>query len=127
VPPDVLDYFKRDIERAKKVTTGRAREKLRQKAVAAEGNNPSGEYDEEDEVQRAIRLSRAEEEYHQGVLERGGQYECGEGSGSGAGNPFQRMFKRAGLRKETPVVVENYILDAGGRRGMVQPRIDTGS
>jgi hypothetical protein len=52
-------------------------QKLRQEAAAAEGNNPDGEYDEEDEVQRAIRLSRGEEEYQQGVLGRGGQYECG--------------------------------------------------
>jgi hypothetical protein len=38
------------------------------------------------------------------------------GSGSGAGNPFQRMFKIVGLRKEIPVVVKDYILDAGGGR-----------
>jgi hypothetical protein len=37
------------------------------------------------------------------------------------------MVRRAGSRRDTPVVVEDYKLAAGGRRGMMQPRIDTGS
>jgi hypothetical protein len=37
------------------------------------------------------------------------------------------MLRRAGSRRDTPVVVEDYNLAAGGRRGMVQTRIDTGS
>jgi hypothetical protein len=85
VSPDVRDYFQCDIERAKKVTADRDQEKLRQEAAAAEGNNTEGEYDEEDEVQCATHLPRAEEEYQQEVLGRGGQYEHG-GSGSGGGS-----------------------------------------
>jgi hypothetical protein len=49
------------------------------------------------------------------------------GSGSTRENPLQRMLQRSGLRRDTPVVVEDYNLAAGGRRGMMQPRIDTGS
>ena len=39
---------------------------------------------------------------------------------------MQRMFRRATSQRESPVV-EDYNLAAGGRRGMTQPRIDTGS
>ena len=42
------------------------------------------------------------------------------------GNAMQRMFRRATSQRESPVV-EDYNLAAGGRRGMTQPRIDTGS
>ena len=59
VPQDVREFFQRDIERAKKATADRARE--RQKA-AAEGNNPGEEEDEEAQLQRAMDLSRAEAE-----------------------------------------------------------------
>jgi hypothetical protein len=47
----------------------RMRERLRgeEAAAAAAGNNPTGEYDEEEEVQRAMNQSRAEEEYGQSV------------------------------------------------------------
>jgi len=38
VPPDVLEFFQRDIERAKKATADRARERLRRQKSAAEGN-----------------------------------------------------------------------------------------
>jgi hypothetical protein len=37
------------------------------------------------------------------------------------------MLRRSGSRRDTPVVVEDYNLAAGGRRGMTKPRIDTGS
>ena len=39
---------------------------------------------------------------------------------------MQRMFRRSTSQRESPVV-EDYNLAAGGRRGMMQPRIDTGS
>jgi hypothetical protein len=58
---------------------------------------------------------------------RGGTYEREGGSGSAGLNPFHRMLRRAGSRRDTPVVVEDYNLAAGGRRGMAQTRIDTGS
>jgi hypothetical protein len=37
------------------------------------------------------------------------------------------MLRRAGSWRETPVVVEDYNFAAGGRSGMKQTRIDTGS
>src|SRR6185312_14464905 len=49
-----------------------------------------------------------------------------EGSGSTRGNAMQRMFRTATSQRESPVV-EDYNLAAGGRRGMTQPKIDTGS
>ena len=58
--------------------------------------------------------------------QRGGAYEHGGGSGSTRGNPMQRMFRRATSQRESPAV-EDYNLAADGRRGMTQPRIDTGS
>ena len=60
VPPDVREFFQRDIERAKKATTYWARERLRQQKSAAEGNYPGDEEDEEAQLQRAMDLSRAE-------------------------------------------------------------------
>jgi hypothetical protein len=124
VSPDARDYFQCDIERAKKVTTDRDQEKLRQEAAAAEGSNTDGEYDEEDEVQCATRLSRAEEEYQQEVLGRGGQYEHGD-SGFGGGDPFQRSLKELvhGGRPLWWWKTITWLLVGGS--GMVQPRIDT--
>ena len=39
---------------------------------------------------------------------------------------MQRMFRRTTSQRDSPVV-EDYNLAASGRRGMTQPRIDTGS
>ena len=60
VPPNVWEYFQRDI---KKATADRARERLRRQKAAAEGNNPGEEEDEEAQLQRAMDLSRAEAGY----------------------------------------------------------------
>ena len=105
VAPDVREFFQRDIDRAKKATANRARERLRREKSAAEGNYPGDEEDEEAQVQRAMDLSRA--------------YERGGVSGSTRGNAMQRMFRRATSQRESPVV-EDYNLAAGGRRGMTQ-------
>ena len=43
VPPDVRDFFQREIDRAKKATADRARERLRREKFAAEGNYPGDE------------------------------------------------------------------------------------
>ena len=67
VPPDVRNFFQRDIDRAKKATADRARERLRREKAAAEGNYPGDEEDEEAQVQRAMDLSRAEAEFRRGV------------------------------------------------------------
>jgi hypothetical protein len=90
-------------------------------------DNLASGYDEEAQIQDAINLSRAEVEFRQGVEGRGGTYERGGGGGSARLNPFQRMLRRAGSRRDTPVVVGDYNLAAGGRRGMTQTRINTGS
>ena len=74
--------FQRDLERARKATGDRARERLRRQKAAAEENNPGEEEDEEAQLQRAMDLSRAEAEYRRGVEQRGGAYEHGGGSGS---------------------------------------------
>ena len=70
VPPDVREFFQRDIDRAKKATADRARERLRREKSAAEGNYPGDEEDEEAQVQRAMDLSRAEAEFRWGVEQR---------------------------------------------------------
>ena len=77
VPPNVGDYFQRDIEKTRKATAERARERLRREKAAAEGNYPGDEEDEEAQVQRAMDLSRAEAEFRRGVEQRGGAYERG--------------------------------------------------
>ena len=66
VPPNVREYFQRDIERAKKATADRARERLRRQKAAVEENNPGEEEDEEAQVQRGMDLSRAEAEFRRG-------------------------------------------------------------
>ena len=71
VPPDVREFFQRELDRAKKATADRARERLRRQKAAVEGNNPGEEEDEEAQLQRAMDLSRAEAEYRRGVEQRG--------------------------------------------------------
>ncbi|CAN6284201.1 unnamed protein product [Urochloa humidicola] len=128
VPPDVRGFFQRDLDRAKKATADRAQAKLRRERQAAEGNYPHEEEDEEAQIRRAVELSKAEAEYRRGVEQRGGAYEHGGGSGSARGNPLQRMFGRAASQRERPsAAVEDYNLASGGRRGLTQQRIDTGS
>ena len=67
VPPDVRDFFQRELDRAKKATADRARERLRREKAAAEGNYPGDEEDEEAQVQRAMDLSRADAEFRRGL------------------------------------------------------------
>jgi hypothetical protein len=78
-------------------------------------------------LQHAIHLLRDEEVYRRGWDREVVHMSMEGGSGSTRENPLQRMLQRSGLRRDTPVVVEDYNLAAGGRRGMMQPRIDTGS
>jgi hypothetical protein len=104
---------------------------LAQEKAAAEGNHPLGDDEYEAQMKEALNQSRAEYDYEQRVQQRGGNYHRGGGSGGGGGsqggNPIDRLFRRAGSRRETPVEVEDYHVAAGGRRGMQQQRIDTGS
>jgi hypothetical protein len=50
VPPPVQEYFQRDIERTKKATSERARQRVAREEAAAVGNNPAGGYDEDAEI-----------------------------------------------------------------------------
>ena len=77
VPLDVRDFFQRDIDRAKKATADRARERLRREKSAAEENYPGDEKDEEAQLQHDMDLSREEAELRRGVEQRGGAYERG--------------------------------------------------
>jgi hypothetical protein len=106
----VREYFQRDIERTKKATTERARQRVAREDAAAAGNSPVAGYDEEAQIQDAINLSRAEAEFRQGVEGRGGTYERGGGSGSAGLNPFQRMLRRVGSRRDTPVTTPSEII-----------------
>ena len=63
VPPNVWEFFQRDIDRAKKATADRARERLRREKYAAEGNYPGDDEDEEAQLQHALDLSRAKAEF----------------------------------------------------------------
>ena len=54
MPPDVREFFQRDIDRTKKATADRARERLRREKSAAEGNYSGDEEDEEAQVQCAM-------------------------------------------------------------------------
>jgi NADH:ubiquinone oxidoreductase subunit len=133
VPPEVRQYFQRELDKTRQRTTDRARERLAQERVAQEGNHPRGEDEYEAHMQQVLEQSRVEYEYEQRVHQRGGDYERGGGSGGGGGgsrrgNPISRMFsRREGSQRDTPVVVEDYQAARGGSRGMHQPRIDTGS
>ncbi|KAF8723491.1 hypothetical protein HU200_021438 [Digitaria exilis] len=126
VSKEVREYFQRDLERTKRLTAQRAQERLRKEKAAAEGNYPGGDeaYDEESELQRALDQSRAEEEFHRGVQERGGSYEHGGGSSTRGEGPLQRMLRRATSARQTPGVTD---YNLGSARGSTQPRIDTGS
>jgi hypothetical protein len=46
----VREYFQRDIERTKKATSDRARERVAREAAATTGNNLAGGYDEEAQI-----------------------------------------------------------------------------
>jgi hypothetical protein len=70
VPPPVREYFQRDIERTKKATTERARQRVAREDAAAAGNSPVGGYDEEAQIQDAINLLRAEAEFRQLVRDQ---------------------------------------------------------
>jgi hypothetical protein len=81
VPPDVRDYFPRDLDRSAQNRRARQRQSMLREEVAADGNvvhNIDSNNDEE--LQRAIHISREGEQYAQRVRQQGGQYEYGGGS-----------------------------------------------
>jgi hypothetical protein len=81
VPLNVREYFHRDLDRIAQNRRARQRESLLREEVAAEGYVVHNiESDNDDELQRAIQLSREEVQYAQRVWQQGGQYEHGGGS-----------------------------------------------
>jgi len=125
VPPDVKAYFIEQLERNKDKARERARQKLLRDAAARSSNVDAeqlgGEgYDEDEELQEALRHSRQEYEFMQ---QAGPRYERGGGSGSRArGSDVRGMFTRS--RSHVPERVRDYHL--GLSSAPRQQRIDTG-
>jgi hypothetical protein len=68
VPPDVREYFHRDFNRTAENRRAQQRHSLLREEVATEGNVVHNIYsDNDEELQRAIYLSREEEQYAQQV------------------------------------------------------------
>jgi hypothetical protein len=125
VPPDVRDYFRRELDRAKDKRKGKADERLRrQESARVQVDLTSDNEDtEEEQVQRAMAQSRDEEEFRRRA---GESYEHGGGSGSDrGGSVLKRMLRRASSTREPPPSVRDY--NVALAKSPVQPRIDTGS
>ena len=116
VPPDVRDFYRRDLDRAAERRRTRQRESLLREEAAAEGNTVHEvDSDNDEELQAALHASRQEEEYARRVREQGGQYEHGGGSSQRQQGGLFGMLKRSTSRKGKAVPTPT-----------VQIRIDTG-
>jgi hypothetical protein len=114
VPPDVRDYFCCNLDRTAQNKRARQRESLLREEVAVEGNVVRNiDSNNDDELQRAIHLSREETQYAQRVQHQDEQYE--HGGGSPQQHPSGGLFDR--LMRST---------SRKGRSDPVQTRIDTG-
>jgi hypothetical protein len=114
VSPDMQDYFCRDLDRTDENKSARQRRSLLREEIAVEGNVAHNiDSDNDEELQRAIHLSREEAQYARRVRQQGGQYEHGGGSSQQqpSGDLFDRL-KRLTSRK--------------GKSEPVQTRIDIG-
>lgn len=64
VPPDVHDYFRRELDRAADRRRHKQQESLRREDIVAEGNvSHEGIDDVDEELQRALHISREEKAY----------------------------------------------------------------
>jgi hypothetical protein len=98
VPPDVWDYFCRDLDRTIENRSARQQQSLFKEEVAAEGNVVHDIYsDNDEELQRAIHVSREEAQFARRVRQQGGQYE--HGGGSSQQQPSSGLFDR--LKRST--------------------------
>ena len=112
VPPDVRDYYRRQLDRTADRKKERVRERLRVEEVAREGNVVHDvDDDDDDELQAALRASREEAEYARHARARGGQYEHDGGSSQAQGGGVFGILKRS--------------MSSKGKQ-TVQTRIDTG-
>jgi hypothetical protein len=102
VPPDVQDYFHRGLDRTAKNRRARQRQSLLREEVATQGNVVHNiDSDNNEELQRAIHISREEAQYAWRVRQQGGQYEHGGGlsqqqSSSGLFDKLKRLTSRKG-------------------------------
>jgi hypothetical protein len=73
VPPDVQDYFHRGLDRTAKNRRARQRQSLLREEVATQGNVVHNiDSDNNEELQRAIHISREEAQYARRVRQQGG-------------------------------------------------------
>jgi hypothetical protein len=73
VPPDVRDYFRRDLDRSAQNRRVRQRQSMLREEVDAEGNVIHNiDSDNDEELQRTIHLSREEAQYAHRVRQQGG-------------------------------------------------------
>ncbi len=131
VPPDVREFFRRELDRIK--DAGDTRQSERARRVEAAGVNYcdlTGDADEEEQMEAAMEASRQEASFRRGVEQRGGTYEHGGGSGSaqsearkGRSNPIASLLRRATSHRESPSVRDYNLASA---KSPVQTRIDTG-
>jgi hypothetical protein len=112
VPPDMRDYFHRDLDRTAENWKARRRQSLLWEEVAAKGNVVHDiDSDNNEELQCPIHLSREEAQYAWWVWQQGGQYEHGGGSSQQQPSGLFDRLKRLTFRK--------------GKSQPVQTRIDT--
>jgi hypothetical protein len=111
VPLDVRDYFRRDLDRSTQNRRVRQWQSTLREEVAAEGNVVHNiDWDNDEELQCAIHLSREEAQYAQRVRQYGGQYEHGGGFSQQQpnGGLYDRL-KRSTSRRETSQPVQTRI------------------
>jgi hypothetical protein len=80
VPPDVRDYFRRELDRTADRKKTKKKERLLREEVAAEGNVVHDIDSDDKELQCALHASREEAQREREARQRGGQYERGSGS-----------------------------------------------
>nr|XP_015645954.1 uncharacterized protein LOC107281601 [Oryza sativa Japonica Group] len=131
VPPDVREFFCRELDRIKDAGDQRKSDSGRRvEAARVNYYDLTGDADEEEQMEAAIAASRQDENFRRDVEERGGTYEHGGGSGSaqpearkGRSNPITNMLRRATSHRESHAVRDYNLASA---KAPVQPRIDTG-
>ncbi|KAK3120534.1 hypothetical protein QOZ80_9AG0689520 [Eleusine coracana subsp. coracana] len=113
VPPDVRDYYRRELDRIVERKKEKQWDNLRREEVVRE-KNVVHEINDDEVLQRVLDMSREEEAYARRVRDQGGKYEHGGGSSQSQGGGDGLLGL---LRRSTSV---------RGTKEKVQTRIDTG-
>jgi hypothetical protein len=103
VPPNVRNYFYRNLDRTAQNRRARQWESLLSEEVAAEGNMGRNiDSNNDDELQHTIHLSREKAQYAQRVQHQDGQYEHGGGSSQQhpSGGLFDRLMRSTSRKGE---------------------------